>query len=463
MNPENTATIAPTITASLQQWLDYWSSIHVTAIDLGLERIRPVAEYLQLLKPSAHVVTVAGTNGKGSTTTTIAAIYQAAGYTVGLYQSPHIYRFNERIKKNGAEVDDATLIAAFVAVEQARVACQLPLSFFEATTLAAFWVFQQQACDIWVLEVGLGGRLDAVNLIDPHVAVITNIGLDHVEWLGNSIEKIAFEKAGIMRPAIPVVYAEPTGQAPQSNPVPQAILERAQQLNCPLYVAGRDYSWQKTDDTFCYASPSCTLALSIPKLAPVNVAAAISAVLLGTPSVDQAAIIHGVKTAYIAGRFEVRQFQDRTLILDVAHNVHGVQFLLHQLKAYQQHLSDKSPNSENLRGKNPKIHLVFSMLADKDMAGVASLLKPVVAHWYIAALDNERAASLTQLRHAITGLEAVQQNPESQDQAQPVSEHATITAAFSAALNHSQPQDIIMVCGSFHTLEAVWESLATWQ
>lgn len=464
MNTENTATIAPTITSSLQQWLDYWSSIHVTAIDLGLERIRPVAEYLHLLNPLAHVVTVAGTNGKGSTTTTIAAIYQAAGYQVGLYQSPHIYRFNERIKKNGAEVEDATLIAAFVAVEQARVACNLPLSFFEATTLAAFWVFQQQACDIWVLEVGLGGRLDAVNLIDPQVAVITNIGLDHVEWLGSSIEKIAFEKAGIMRPAIPVVYAEPAGQAPESNPVPQAIIERAQQLNCPLYVAGRDYSWQKTDDTFCYASPSCTLALSIPKLAPVNVAAAISAVLLGTPSVDQAAIIQGVKTAHIAGRFEVRQFQDRTLILDVAHNVHGVQFLLNQLQAYQQHLSDKSPNSENLRGKNPKIHLVFSMLADKDMAGVASLLKPVVEHWYIAALGNERAASLTQLRHAITGLEAVQQSSESQpDQAQPVSEHETITAAFSAALNHSQPQDIIMVCGSFHTLEAVWESLATWQ
>lgn len=458
-NPVTTPPVAtPDASSSLQQWLAYWSSIHVTAIDLGLERIRPVAEYLQLLKPSARVVTVAGTNGKGSTTTTIAAIYQAAGYQVGLYQSPHIYRFNERIKLNGAEVDDANLIAAFVAVEHARVACQLPLSFFEATTLAAFWIFQQEACDIWVLEVGLGGRLDAVNLIDPHLAVITNIGLDHVEWLGNSIEKIAFEKAGIMRPAIPVIYAEPAGQAPESNPVPQAIIEWAQQINCPLYVAGRDYSWQTTDDTFYYASPSCTLALPIPKLAPVNVAAAISAVLLGTPAIDQAAIIQGVKTAYIAGRFEVRQFQDRTLILDVAHNVHGVQFLLHQLQFHQQQLSAKGMND-----KTPKIHLVFSMLADKDMAGVAKLLKPVVAHWYIAALGNERAASLSQLSQAITGLEAVQQSPESQDQAQPVSEHATITAAFSAALNHSQPQDIIMVCGSFHTLEAVWESLATWQ
>lgn len=426
----------------------------MTAIDLGLERIRPVAEYLQLLKPAAHVVTVAGTNGKGSTTTAIAAIYQAAGYQVGLYQSPHIYRFNERIKLNGLEVDDALLIAAFVAVENARVACSLPLSFFEATTLAAFWVFQQQACDVWVLEVGLGGRLDAVNLIDPNLAVITNIGLDHVEWLGDSIEKIAFEKAGIMRAAIPVIYAEPAAQNSEKNWVPQAIIERAQQLNCTLAVAGRDYHWQTAPDGFYYASPACTLALSVPKLAAVNVAAAISAVLQGTLPVSHAAIKQGVDTAYIAGRFEVRQFKERTLILDVAHNVHGVQFLLRQLQAYQ-HQQQDQPRPDSLNSEKPKIHLVFSMLADKDISGVTSLLKPIVAHWYIAALHNERAASLTQLRQALQSAQPVQ--------AQDMSEHENITAAFSAALTCSQPQDIIMVCGSFHTLEAVWESLATWQ
>ncbi|RYY78310.1 MAG: bifunctional tetrahydrofolate synthase/dihydrofolate synthase [Moraxellaceae bacterium] len=462
MTANRAASVAPNALSSLQQWLDYWSSIHVTAIDLGLERIRPVAEYLQLLTPSAHVVTVAGTNGKGSTTTTIAAIYQAAGYQVGLYQSPHIYRFNERIKLNSLEVDDALLIAAFVAVEQARVACQLPLSFFEATTLAAFWVFQQQACDIWVLEVGLGGRLDAVNLIDPNVAVITNIGLDHVEWLGDTIEKIAFEKAGIMRPAIPVIYAEPAAQSSAQNSAqssahqttPQAIIDQAQQLNCPLALAGRDYHWQTAPDGFYYASPACTLALPVPRLATVNVAAAISAVLLGAPEIDHAAIEHGIETAYIAGRFEVRQFKQRTVILDVAHNVHGVQFLLGQLQAYQ-HQQQDQPRPDSLNSEKPKIHLVFSMLADKDISGVASLLKPVVAHWYIAALHNERAASLTQLRQALQSMDSVQ--------AQDMSEHESITAAFSAALTRSQPQDIIMVCGSFHTLEAVWESLATWQ
>lgn len=457
MTANRAASIAPNAFSSLQQWLDYWSSIHVTAIDLGLERIRPVAEALQLLKPAAHVVTVAGTNGKGSTTTTIAAIYQAAGYQVGLYQSPHIYRFNERIKLNGLEVDDALLIAAFVAVEKVRVACNLPLSFFEATTLAAFWVFQQQACDVWVLEVGLGGRLDAVNLIDPNVAVITNIGLDHVEWLGDSIEKIAFEKAGIMRAAIPVIYAEPAVQSSEKNWVPRAIIHQAQQLNCPLALAGRDYHWQSASDGFYYASPTCTLALPVPKLAAVNVAAAISAVLLGKLQVSHTAIKQGIETAYIAGRFEVRQFKDRTLILDVAHNVHGVQFLLRQLQAYQQQTDQQQnqPRHDSLNSEKPKIHLVFSMLADKDISGVTSLLKPIVAHWYIAALHNERAASLTQLRQALQSVQPVQ--------AQDMSEYESITAAFSAALTRSQPQDIIMVCGSFHTLEAVWESLATWQ
>ncbi len=423
--------VVPSASSSLQHWLDYWDSIHVTAIDLGLERIRPVAAHLELLKPDAQVVTVAGTNGKGSTTTTIAAIYQAAHYKVGLYQSPHIYRFNERIKLNGVQIDDATLIGAFVDVERARIACNLTLSFFEATTLAAFLIFKQQECDVWVLEVGLGGRLDAVNLIDPDVAVITNIGLDHTDWLGNSIEEIAFEKAGIMRPNIPVVFSE-------SN-IPQAIIDKAHTLNCQLLIGERDYVWRYEDSTFYYASPAATLTLPVPQLAMVNVAAAISAVLLGSLKVTEKAIQYGVAHAHIAGRFEVRQFKQRTIILDVAHNVHGVKFLLQQLEFYQQ----QHP------AKDQQIHLVFSMLTDKDISGVAALLKPFVAHWYIAPLTGPRAASVQQLQRAVSGAHA--------------SEYRHVSAAFAAALKASRSQDIIIVCGSFHTLEAVWESLASWQ
>ncbi len=427
----NQAITAPTVASSLQHWLDYWDSIHVTAIDLGLERIRPVAQQLELLSPDAQIVTVAGTNGKGSTTTTIAAIYQAAHYNVGLYQSPHIYRFNERIKLNGIQIDDSTLIGAFVQIEQARVACHLTLSFFEATTLAAFLIFKQQQCDVWVLEVGLGGRLDAVNLIDPDVAVITNIGLDHTDWLGDSIEKIAFEKAGIMRPNIPVVFSE-------SN-VPQAILDQAVHLNCQLFIGGQDYFWRAENSNFYYANPASTMALPMPQLAMVNVAAAVSAVLLGSLDVSEQAIARGVANAHIAGRFEVRHVHERTVILDVAHNVHGMNFLLNQLAFYQQ-------QHPALHGQ---IHLVFSMLSDKDIAGVAALLKPIVQHWYIAPLTAPRAASVEQLQHAISDVD--------------YSIHHDISTAFSAAIHASHSQDIIIVCGSFHTLEAVWESLASWQ
>ena len=168
---------APLNTDDLKTWLNYWSHVHVTGIDLGLERVIPVAEQLGVINPKAKVITVAGTNGKGSTTTTLAAILNAQGLNVGLYQSPHIYRFNERVKLAGQEVDDQTLIDAFVAVDQARRICDLSLSFFEATTLAAFVIFKQKQCDVWVLEVGLGGRLDVVNVIDP------DVGCDYQYWL----------------------------------------------------------------------------------------------------------------------------------------------------------------------------------------------------------------------------------------------------------------------------------------
>lgn len=428
-------TISPDSNSSLQQWLDYWNSIHVTAIDLGLERIRPVAEQLGVLAPKAHVVTVAGTNGKGSTTTTIAAIYKAAGKKVGLYQSPHIYRFNERIKLGGIEVDDQTLIQSFVEVEKARLITGLTLSFFEATTLAAFVVFNVTQCDIWVLEVGLGGRLDAVNLIDPDVAVITNIGLDHIEWLGDSIEKIAYEKAGIMREGIPVIYAA-------DAPVPQAIESKAQELNCQFMVAGRDYAWQADTQlsSFSYATSASTMLLDYPKLALVNVSAAITAVLANDEiAVSQQIIQQGITDAYIAGRFEIRQVNQRKIILDVAHNVHGAQFLLKQLGQYLQNLIE-----------TPRVHLVFSMLADKDIQGVVNVLTETASFWHIAEMQEvARAATLEQLSDSLKN--------------QHTKTYENIALAFQGAMEQSQQYDIILVCGSFHTLEAVWESLASCQ
>ncbi|MFH3854763.1 folylpolyglutamate synthase/dihydrofolate synthase family protein, partial [Acinetobacter baumannii] len=320
---------APLSTDSLDTWLNYWSHVHVTGIDLGLERVIPIAEKLGVTKPTAKVFTVAGTNGKGSTTTTLASILKAQGYKVGLYQSPHIYRFNERVKLGGVEVDDQSLIDAFVQVDQARRECDLSLSFFEATTLAAFVIFKQQQCDVWVLEVGLGGRLDVVNVIDPNIAVITNIGLDHTDWLGDTIEKIAFEKAGIIRPHIPVIFAG-------EQSLPQAIQDKANSSQATLYAINRDYFYKLADDGkhWYFASEGTTLRLPLGTLAIENIAGAVAAVLNSGLEISQLALEEGITNARLAGRFEVREVNGKTIIFDAGHNPHGVEFLLKQLRNF---------------------------------------------------------------------------------------------------------------------------------
>lgn len=420
---------APLKSDHLQTWLDYWSHVHVTGIDLGLERVIPVAEYLGVTQPNAKVITVAGTNGKGSTTTTLAAILNAQGFNVGLYQSPHIYRFNERVKLAGIEVDDQTLIDAFVQVDQARRACDLTLSFFEATTLAAFVIFKQQQCDVWVLEVGLGGRLDVVNVIDPNVAVITNIGLDHTDWLGDTIEKIAFEKAGIIRPDIPVIFGG-------IQELPKAIENKAQQCSAKLHVANRDFFYDYAEDgqSWNFASSGLTLKLPLGALALENISTAVAAILLSGLKVSQEAIAQGILNAKLQGRFEVRKIQEKTVIFDAGHNPHGVEFLLKQLRKFLEYNKQYT-----------EVVAVFSMLADKDINSVVNLLKNTVLMWKIAPLTVARAAPLEQLTSALAG-ETVQQ-------------FENVQAAFQSALESTKNNQLILVCGSFHTLEAVWEYL----
>ena len=419
----------PHSTDSLTTWLDYWSHVHVTGIDLGLERVIPVAEKLGVTQPSAKVFTVAGTNGKGSTTTTLAAILNAQGYRVGLYQSPHIYRFNERVKLAGVEVDDQTLIDAFVLVDQARRECDLSLSFFEATTLAAFVIFKQKQCDVWVLEVGLGGRLDVVNVIDPDIAVITNIGLDHVDWLGDSIEKIAFEKAGIIRPNIPVIFAG-------DQSLPQAIQDKVTATQAHLYVLNQDYFYQLNEDgqTWSFASSGTTLQLPVGQLALENISTAVAAVLASQVEISQHALTTGIQQAQLQGRFEIKNIQDKTVVFDAGHNPHGVEFLLKQLRKFLKYNKQYT-----------EVIAVFSMLADKDILSVTDLLKTTVKDWFIAGLDVPRAASMQQLNTALQGQQVVEFN--------------NIQQAFEAALQQCHNNQLILVCGSFHTLEAVWEYL----
>ena len=420
---------APLATDDLNTWLNYWSHVHVTGIDLGLERVIPVAEKLGVTRPNAQVFTVAGTNGKGSTTTTLAAILNVQGYQVGLYQSPHIYRFNERVKLSGIEVDDQTLVDAFVQVDQARRACDLSLSFFEATTLAAFVIFKNKQCDVWVLEVGLGGRLDVVNVVDPDVAVITNIGLDHIDWLGDTIEKIAFEKAGIIRPDIPVIFGG-------LQSLPHAIQNKVKECEAKLYVADRDYFYQYTDDgqAWMFASSGTTLKLPMGSLALENIATAVAAILSSEVHVTQAAITQGIQQAYLQGRFEIRQIQGKTVIFDAGHNPHGVEFLLKQLRKFLEYHKQYT-----------EVISVFSMLADKDINSVVNLLKDTISTWKIAPLTAPRAAEIAQLDDALQG--------------ETVQHFKSVQLAFKSALNETKNNQLILVCGSFHTLEAVWEYL----
>lgn len=417
---------APSSHAPLADWLDYLGRIHVTSIDLGLERLRPVAEALGLLHPQATVVTVAGTNGKGSTTMAVAQIYQAAGYRVGLYQSPHVHRFNERVRMQGVEASDPVLVEALVQVEQARQGCGLSLSFFESTTLAAWLIFQQQGCEVWVLEVGLGGRLDAVNLIDPDVAVITNIGLDHTDWLGDTLEQIGSEKAGIMRPGIPVVYGDP-GHCPDS------VRQQAARLGVRWIQAGQHYQSRIEGGSLVFGNAALTLALPQPQLAAVNVAAAVAAVLAGPLPVSLQALHQGVAQARLPGRLQAVEIRGRRVVLDVAHNAHGMAFLLAQLQ------------SRGWLEGGQRVDMVFSMLADKDIAAVVQTCRAWVQDWYVAELHTPRAAPLIQL---LAALEAEQEQGR-------VHVSADLPAALQQALQHSPPERLMVVCGSFHVIEAL--------
>ena len=425
----------PTSQSNLTEWLDYMQQIHVSAIDMGLSRVLPVAEYLgvvQSAKDDAYVFTVAGTNGKGSTTAVIAQMCQAAGYKTALYQSPHLSRFNERVRIDGEMVSDETLIAAFSKVEDARLHCELTLSFFEMTTLAALLIFAEADCDVWVLEVGLGGRLDVVNIIDPDMAVITNIGIDHVDWLGDNVEAIGAEKAGILRDDITLIY----GAAEMPDSVQQLITAH----NVTCYQAEQDFSYRVGDaESWHYSNAAVTLQLPRPALSLINTANALSAVLASPLNVDTAAIKQALTTVKLAGRFDYRALTERHWLFDVAHNEQGVDFLLTQLVPLWQ------AHSEQPQNKAGTIKLLFSMLGDKDIAMVVERITQAnlpISAWFIAEIDHPRAATVEQLQHAL-----IEYVDSAQIQVLPDLQQAT-----QAVIDHSQAADLIVVCGSFHTI-----------
>lgn len=409
---------------TLPAWLARLESLHPTAIDLGLERVRAVALRLDLLAPGVPVVMVAGTNGKGSTSALLEALLLAHGKRAGCYTSPHILRFNERIRIDGREVSDADIVSALMRVDAARG--DISLTYFEFTTLAALVLFTAASLDAWVLEIGLGGRLDAVNVIDADIAVITSIGLDHQEWLGNTREAIAREKAGILRRGKPVVVGDPEPPAALLD----AIAERA---GCAYLAGGRftfvaeangQWSWHGEDG----AGQRLGFAgLPQPSLALANAATALQAFALLPWPVQPAALRRALRQVHLSGRNERVRVRGRDLVLDVGHNADGMRFLRAEL---------------NRHALGNRFHIVLGMLADKDIEAAVRVMEPLAASWHIAPLPTSRAAGVARLADAI-GLVC------GADMA--VYVHASVADAVCAALASGDGLPVL-VTGSFYTV-----------
>lgn len=412
---------------TLEQWLAYQQGTHSQSIDLSLERVREVAARLGLLPKRCPAVIVAGTNGKGSTATMLAALLQSCGQSVGLFTSPHLVRYNERVQVDGVQASDAALVAAFERIESARGA--VTLTFFEYNALAALLLFRQSAVGVMVLEVGLGGRFDAVNIVDADVAVLCSIGFDHREWLGATLDQIGAEKAGIFRRGQQVVLG--------SEAMPDSVWRAARDLDCRVSTAERDFSWHIHGDgsagqPWDYQSARCQLAgLPPPALAGAvqyrNAASALTALqLLGLAgSCDAAAVAHGLRRASLPGRLQIIAGEVEW-ILDVAHNEPAAQVLALALAA---------------RPCAGRTIAVAGMLADKDAAAIVHALDGQIDHWLLAGIPNEpRGLDAAALQARLPTLRGA------------VVLCATAAAACARAQALAQPRDRVVVLGSFHVV-----------
>ena len=410
--------------SSLSAWLGWLEQSHPKEIDLGLDRIRAVAARLDLLKPKARVITVAGTNGKGSCVTATASLLHAAQFSVGVYTSPHLLHYAERIQISGKPVDDDVICAAFEEISSA--ADEISLTYFEYGTLAALLIFKQQAVDYIVLEVGLGGRLDAVNIINADVAVITSIAIDHQEWLGDNREVIGREKAGILREQQIFVCAD-------ENPT-QTIVDIAKQLNTKSYFIDRDFSFHQHEKKWQWQGKNqlggavSLLDMQVPHLPLPSLAAALQVIQLLDVKLGQSNIETALLNINLAGRFQKIIFKEREFILDVAHNPAATEYFFKRLVA------------DPARGQT---FAIVAMMSDKDRLASLANLTSVVDHWLLLDLKaNPRATTVAALTKDLLSL------------GEHVLESGDINKLIETALSKTQPQDRILVFGSFFTVGA---------
>lgn len=412
---------------NLESWLSHCEQLHPQTIDMGLDRIRQVADRMAL-KFDCPVITVAGTNGKGSTCAMLESVWRHAGYQTGLYTSPHLVHFEERCRLNGQPAAADLMVTHFAKVEAARA--EVSLSYFEFTSLALFSLLASAHLDVVILEVGLGGRLDAVNIIDPDCAVITSIDLDHQALLGDTREAIGFEKAGIMRAQRPVVVCDPSP--------PESVLSHAKSLDADVWRVGVDVQFTGDAQQWTWKGRGRTYSgLAYPALRGANQllnAAGVLAVLEAMrPSlpVTAQAIRLGLSLVEWVGRFQILPGQP-AIVLDVAHNPHAASALAHNLDAM---------------GFYPRTHAVMGAMMDKDLPGMFKRLMPLVDHWYFCDLPTPRAASAAQLQAFWQTQQPLATATSSQS--------ASPSEALELAMSRADPTDRILVFGSFFTVGGV--------
>ncbi|QIK14812.1 bifunctional tetrahydrofolate synthase/dihydrofolate synthase [Leclercia sp. 29361] len=406
----------PQATSPLAAWLSYLENLHSKAIDMGLERVSQVAARLDVLKPAPFVFTVAGTNGKGTTCRTLESMLMAAGYKVGVYSSPHLVRYTERVRVQNTELAESAHTASFAEIEAARG--DTSLTYFEYGTLSALWLFKQAQLDVVILEVGLGGRLDATNIVDPDVAVVTSIALDHTDWLGPDRESIGREKAGIFRAGKAAIVGEPD--------MPHTIADVAREKGALLQRRDVDWRYSVTESGWRFEDARGALDnLPLPQVPQPNAATALAALRASGLTVNEQAIRDGIEQAILAGRFQIVSDSPR-LILDVAHNPHAAAYLAGRLKSLP---------------KTGRVLAVIGMLHDKDIGGTLACMETVVDSWYCAPLEGPRGATAEQLMEHLG---------EGQS-------FASVELAWRAAMADARPEDTVLVCGSFHTVAHVMD------
>ncbi|CAL1329074.1 bifunctional tetrahydrofolate synthase/dihydrofolate synthase [Candidatus Providencia siddallii] len=408
---------------SLNDWLIYISNLHDKSIDMGLDRVRKVANMACLTKICPNVITVTGTNGKGTTCHILESIFISAGFKVGVYSSPHLIRYTERIRIQGLECSEKDLCKAFINIELYRK--NISLTYFEYTTLVALYLFKKTLLDIVILEVGLGGRLDATNIIDADISVITNIDIEHTDLLGFNRELIGYEKSGIFRKNSYGVIGELN--------IPNSVLNFSKKIGSKLFCYGKDWFYKKNNNSWSWFSNFYKIYnLPLPNVPLVNAATALSVIhclmkinLKFKNKIKENVICKGLKIAKLPGRFQIIN-KKPLIILDVAHNPHAIKYLIAKL-------------SELPKVKNRRTLAVVGILRDKDIKNMIRYLSKQVTDWYIATLSEYRGTKACEISKYLSY----------------ANEFNSVEKAWKKAFDDAEEQDLIIVCGSFYTVSRV--------